>query len=244
MLGVRASVKIFLAAVCVFALTRDAMAAGLSAAPAVVSCAAVEQRADQAQRAFDACQEARDATMADRAACGDDLSSATQKLAATQSRVDWCQSSKDELCSEAAAFAQKLIDGKVTNVGSCVPGPAQVKLRQSLDDLENASKALGQLAEFGAGESDGLPVFAGSNASERLVARLLGPQREPFFYRRLLTEAVRLTAPRAWQQIRAGGPPKVEAWFASSDPLDSKLVEEAQRVNAATGQRGPSLSAA
>src|ERR1019366_5038355 len=93
MLGVRASVKIFLAAVCVFALTRDAMAAGLSAAPAVVSCAAVEQRADQAQRAFDACQEARDATMADRAACGDDLSSATQKLAATQSRVDWCQSS-------------------------------------------------------------------------------------------------------------------------------------------------------
>ncbi len=234
MLGVRASVKIFLVAVCVFALTREAMAAGPSAAPAVVSCAAVEQRADQAQRARST--PARRRAMWQRLIvrlCGDDLSSATQKLAATQSRVDSCQSSKDELCSEAAAFAQKLIDGKVTNVGSCVPGPAQVKLRQSLDDLENASKALGQLAEFGAGESDGLPVFAGSNASERLVARLLGPQREPFFYRRLLTEAVRLTAPRAWQQIRAGGPPKVEAWFASSDPSTSKLRRRsAAHVNA------------
>ncbi len=76
------------------------------------------------------------------------------------------------------------------------------------------------------------------------MARLLGPQREPFFYRRLLTEAVRLTAPRAWQQLQSGGPAKVEAWFASSDPLDAKLVEEAQRVNASAGQRGPSLSAA
>jgi hypothetical protein len=245
MLGVRASVKICLAAIVVLALGREAAAAGPQAPPSpVVSCAAIEQRADQAQRALDACQADRQAVAADRATCGDDLSVTSQKLTASQSRVDSCQASKDTLCSEAAAFAQKLVDGKVTNVGSCVPGPAQLKLRQSIEDWENASKALGQLAEFGAGEADSLPTLAGSTASERLVARLLGPQREPFFYRRLLTEAVRLTAPRAWQQIRAGGPPKVEAWFASSDPLDSKLVEEAQRVNAGTGQRGPSLSAA
>jgi hypothetical protein len=246
MLGVRASLKILAAAIGLLVLVHgEAIASGPpSPAPPVVSCAAAEQRADQAQHLLDACQEARSAVAADRAACGDDLSSTSQKLSSTQSRADSCQASKDALCSEAAAFAQRLLDGKVTNVGSCVPGPAQVKLRQLLEDWENASKALGQLAEFGAGESDTLPTLAGSTSSERLVARLLGPQREPFFYRRLLTEAVRLTAPRAWQQVRAGGPTKVEAWFSSSDPLDAKLVEEAQRVNAAAGQRGPSLSAA
>ncbi len=247
MLGFRSSLKTLVAgALGALALTRAAAAAGPQSAPPppVVSCAAVEQRVDQAQRALDACEEARQAVVADRAACGDDLASESQKLSSSQARVDSCQASKDALCSEAASFAQKLLDGKVTNVGSCVPGPAQVRLRQFLDDGENASKALGQLAEFAAGESDLLPALGGSSASERLVARLLGPQREPFFYRRLLTEAVRLTAPRAWQQVRAGGPAKVEAWFSSSDPLDGKLVEEAQRVNASAGQRGPSLSAA
>ncbi|HTB73111.1 MAG TPA: ATP-binding protein [Polyangiaceae bacterium] len=247
MLGVRPSLIVLAIGVLgVLAWAGPAAAAGPANAPAppVVSCAAVEQRLDQAQRAADACEEARQAVAADRAACGDDLSSASQKLTSTQARADACQASKDALCSEAASFAQRLLEGKVTNVGSCVPGPAQARLRQFLDDGENASKALGQLAEFGAGESDQLPTFGGSSSSERLVARLLGPQREPFFYRRLLTEAVRLTAPRAWQQIKSGGPTKVEAWFSSSDPLDGKLVEEAQRVNASAGQRGPSLSAA
>jgi hypothetical protein len=245
MLGIRATLTAWLVLAGVLALPRAAAAAGPQAAPSpTVSCTAVEQRADQAQHALDACQADREAVAADRASCTDDLAAASQKAGSAQARADACQSSRDSLCNEAASFAQKLVDGKVTNVGSCVPGPAQLKLRQTIEDWETASKSLGQLAEFGAGESDGLPAFGGSNAAERLVARLLGPQREPFFYRRLLTEAVRLTAPRAWQQIRAGGPPKVEAWFASSDPLDSKLVEEAQRVNAATGQRGPSLSAA
>ena len=247
MLGVRSSLNVLVAgAIGVLARCRSGAGGGPAERrrPPVVSCAAVEQRVDQAQRALDACEEARQAVAADRAACGDDLSSASQKLTASQARADACQASKDALCSEAASFAQKLLDGKVTNVGSCVPGPAQARLRQFLEDGENASKALGQLAEFGAGESDLLPTLGGSSSSERLVARLLGPQHEPFFYRRLLTEAVRLTAPRAWQQVRSGGPAKVEAWFASSDPLDAKLVEEAQRVNAAAGQRGPSLSAA
>jgi hypothetical protein len=246
MLGVRSSlILLVVAAIGVLAHAGLARAAGPpSAQPPPVSCAAVEQRLDQAQRAVDACEEARQAAVADRAACGDDLSSASQKLAASQARADACQSSKDALCSEAASFAQRLLDGRVTNVGACVPGPAQARLRQFLEDGEAASKALGQIAEFGAGESDQLPTLGGSSSSERLVARLLGPQREPFFYRRLLTEAIRLTAPRAWQQLRSGGPAKVEAWFASSDPLDGKLVEEAQRVNAAAGQRGPSLSAA
>ncbi len=48
-------------------------------------------------------------------------------------------------------------------MGSCVPGPAQARLRQFLEDGENASKALGQLAEFGAGESDVLPALGGSS---------------------------------------------------------------------------------
>jgi hypothetical protein len=245
MLGLRSSLIILVAgAIGALAPMRSAAASPQAASAPVNTCAAVEQRVDQAQRALDACEEARQAAASDRAECGDDLSSASQKLASTQARADACQASRDALCSEAASFAQRLLDGKVTNVGACVPGPAQARLRQFLEDGETASKALGQLAEFGAGESDVLPGFGGSSASERLVARLLGPQREPFFYRRLLTEALRLTAPHAWQQLKSGGPAKVEAWFASSDPLDTKVVEEAQRVNAAAGQRGPSLSAA
>ncbi len=246
MLGVRASLKIPVAAgLSVLALARVADAAGPHDAGVDVTCAAVEQRAEQAQRVLQSCEEAREGLAAERATCGDDLSSASQKLAASQSRADTCQASKDALCSEAAAFAQKLLDGRVTNVGSCVPGPEQAKLRQVFEGWETASKALGQLAEFGSGENDVLPTLGGASAGERLVARLLGPkQHEPFFYRRLLTEALRLTAPRAWQRIRAGGSAKVEAWFSSSDPLDSKLVEEAERVSASAGQRGPSLSAA
>jgi hypothetical protein len=245
MLGVRPSLSALAVAASALAFALPARALGpATPAPPPPNCSAAEQRADQAQKAVDACEEARSAAAADRATCGDDLSSTTQKLTATQSRADTCQASRDALCAEAASFTQRLLDGKVTNVGSCVPGPAQVRLRQFLDDYESTSKALGQLAEFGAGESDALPIPSGGGASERLVARLLGPQREPFFYRRLVTEAVRLTAPHAWQQIRAGGPAKIEGWFASSDPLDAKLVEEAQRVNAGAGQRGPSLSAA
>ena len=256
MLGVRATLNaagraytpaVWLAAAVVAALLWAWPAAAAGPAPTaapLVSCAAAEQRADQAQRAVDACEEARAAAAADKAACGDELSSTAQKLSTSQSRADTCQASRDELCSEAAAFAQRLLDGKVTNVGSCVPGPAQVRLRQFLEDSEAANKALAQLAEFGAGESDALPAATLPAATGRLVARLLGPQHEPLFYRRLLTEAMRLTAPRAWNQIKGGGPAKIEAWFASSDPLDSKLAEEMQHVSAASGQRGPSLSAA
>ncbi len=246
MLGVRATlIGIAAAALAVLAWPRAASAAGPAAtAQPVVSCAAAEQRADQAQRAVDACEEARDAASAQRAACADELSATAQRANASQSRADTCQVSKDELCSEAAAFAQRLLDGKVTNVGSCVPGPEQVRLRQFLEDSEATSKSLAQLAEFGAGESDSLPAPGAAPNAGRLVARLLGPQHEPLFYRRLLTEAMRLTAPRAWAQIKAGGPTKIEAWFASSDPLDAKLAEEAQRVSAASGPRGPSLSAA
>ncbi len=245
MLGVRASLKILVAgALLALVLAREARAAGPKDVNPDVVCAAIEQRAEQAQRVLQSCEETRDGLAAERATCGEDLASASQKLSSTQSRADVCQASKDSLCSEAAAFAHKLLDGRVTNVGSCVPGPEQARLRQVFEGWENASKALGQLAEFGSGETDVLPVLGGSSAGERLVARLLGPKREPFFYRRLLTEAVRLTAPRAWQRLRAGGPAKVEAWFSSSDPLDAKLVEEAQRVNASAGQRGPSLSAA
>jgi hypothetical protein len=245
MLGVRASLTVLTTgALAAFAFPRAAGAAGPHDVNPDVVCAAIQQRADEAQRVLQSCEGSRDSLAAERATCGEDLSSATQKLAATQSRADVCAASKDELCSEAAAFAHKLLDGRVTNVGSCVPGPEQAKLRQVFDGWENASKAVGQLAEFGSGESDVLPTLSGLTAGDRLLARLLGPKHEPFFYRRLLTEAVRLTAPRAWQRLRAGGPAKVDAWFASSDPLDAKLVEEAERVSASAGQRGPSLSAA
>ena len=168
-----------------------------------MSCAAVEQRVDQAQRALDACEEAREAVAADRAACGDDLSSASQKLTSTQSRADACQASKDALCSEAASFAQKLLDGKVTNVGSCVPGPAQAQAapvpRRRGERVEGARAARRVRRGRERRAAGARRVLGVASDSSRACS---GPQREPFFYRRLLTEAVRLTAPRAWQQIR------------------------------------------
>src|SRR5579859_1514545 len=167
MFGVRSSLTFLgVAAIGVLLRAGPARAAGPSSPqPPVVSCTAVEQRLDQAQRALDACEEARQAALDDREACGADLSSSSQKLTASQARVDACQASRDALCSEAASFAQRLLDGKVTNVGSCVPGPAQARLRQFLEDGESASKALGQIAEFGAGESDQLPTLGGSSSS-------------------------------------------------------------------------------
>src|SRR5262249_54015779 len=75
MLGVRRSrILLVVAAIGVLAPAGLARAAGPGAQSPPVSCAAVEQRLDQAQRAVDACEEARQATLADRAACGEDLS--------------------------------------------------------------------------------------------------------------------------------------------------------------------------
>jgi hypothetical protein len=226
---------------------RAALAAPLPGpADAGVSCAAVEQRLADAQRTLQTCTRNADSAIEERAACTSDLSSTSDKLHQCQGRVDAAQRERDGLCAEASSFARELLKGRVTNVGTCVPGQAQTELAALLKGWDGASAALAQIAAFGAGEAETLPRALGSSPAELRVAKLYGvAEREPIFYRRLLTEAVKLTAPVAWQGIRAGGPAKVAAWFAATTPLETGLVEEAQREHAsAPGPAGPPLTAA
>ncbi len=243
MFGLRASLNAVVAATFVLGgLARSALAAGPVDPPP--NCSAVEQRVEEAKQLLQSCESDRQSVAADRDACVEQVNSTNQKLATSQEHVEACTTAKANLCSEAATFAQKLLDGRVTNVGSCIPGPDQSRLRQLLRGWEEADVALAQVAAFAAGESDTLPAAFGATTAERLVSRLVGSApHDPVFYRRLLTEALKLTAPHSWQRIRSGGPTSVEGWFASEDPLDPKLVQEAQHV-ASAGQEGPSLSAA
>jgi hypothetical protein len=243
MFGLRTSLTAVAAAALVLSLgARHAAAAGPP--PPAPNCSAVEQRVEETKELLQACEDDRQGIAAERDSCVDQANAANQKLSASQAHVEACTDSKASLCAEAATFAQKLLDGRVTNVGSCIPGPDQSRLRQLLHGWEEADLALAQVASFAAGESDTLPAAFGATTAERLVARLVGSgPGDPVFYRRLLTEAVKLTAPRSWQRIRAAGPTSVESWFASADPLDTKLVQEAQHV-ASAGEEGPSLSAA
>src|SRR5207244_1115175 len=133
------------------------------------------------------------------------------------------------------------LDGRVANVGSCVPSKEQMQLAALLHGWERSTAVLGQLAAFGAGESDTLPTLSGTTPPERALERLIGKgPHEPAFYRRLLTEAVRLAAPQAWQRIRGAGGAGIDPWFSASTPLDPKLVEEVDRAHATpNGQGGP-----
>ena len=233
--------------VAVTVISRLGLAAPPGASDAgVVSCAAVEQRLAETRHTLETCEHRRQTVESDGASCKEELSSVSGKLDEAQAGEKTCKSSKDSLCTEAAGFARQLLDGRVANVGSCVPSKEQMQLSALLRGWETSTTAIGQIAAFGAGESDTLPTISGSTAPERAVERLLGKgRREPTFYRRLLTEAVRLSAPQAWQRIRTGGPTSIDAWFASNAPLDPKMVEEVDRAHATpNGQGGPPVSAA
>jgi hypothetical protein len=228
------------------ALGPTAHAAPPVAADAGVSCAAVEQRLAETQRTLQACTRNADDVIEERTACTNELASTVEKLHQSQGRLDATQRERDGLCTEAASFARDILRGRVTNVGTCVPADAQMELSALMKSWDNASIALAQIAAFGAGEADALPRALGNTPAERLVGKLYGvAEHEPIMYRRLLTEALKLTAPVAWQRIRAGGPAKVAAWFAATAPLEPGLVEEAQREHAsAPGPAGPPLTAA
>ncbi|WP_394827606.1 hypothetical protein [Pendulispora albinea] len=212
-----------------------------------VSCVAIEQRLAETRRTLETCERHRQTAEGERATCNEELSSTSNKLDDAQASDKACRTSKDALCTEAASFARSLLDGRVANVGSCVPSKEQMQLSALLRGWETSTAALGQLAAFGAGESDTLPrAPTGTTAAERAVERLIGKgPHEPMFYRRLLTEALRLAAPQAWQRIRTGGATGIEGWFSSTAPLEPKLVEEVDRSHAApNGQGSPPVSAA
>ncbi|HEX7663630.1 MAG TPA: hypothetical protein VF407_03925, partial [Polyangiaceae bacterium] len=208
------------------------------------SCAAIEQRARDAQRTLESCQSEKQTLASQKNACTDDLSQEKEKTAEAQAGQNSCISQKDTLCTEAASFAKQIVAGQVTNVGTCVPAPVQTDLIQTLKGWETTTTAMSQLAAYGEGESDVLPFTNGTTTAERMVSRLVAPSsREPLFYRRLVTDALKLSAPMSWQKIHDGGVNAIDAWFASNAPLDPKIVDEAQHKQTMSG-RGQSLSAA
>ena len=251
MFDLRKTLSILASMVAVLAITKLGFAApatgGAPDAGAPVSCVAVEQRLAETRRTLETCEHRRQTAESDKAACTEELSSTSNKLDDVQGNEKTCRASKDALCTEAATFARQLLDGRVANVGSCVPSKEQMQLTALLRGWENSTSALNQIAAYGAGESDTLPALSGATAPERAVEKLLGKggRREPAFYRRLLTEALRLSAPQAWQRVRTGGPGAIDTWFASTAPLEPKLVEEVDRAHATpNGQGGPPVSAA
>jgi hypothetical protein len=210
------------------------------------SCVAVQRDLATARATLDRCETERKTASDGQLVCSEQLTSSTATANEQRARSDALEASRNGLCSEAASFVQEVLAGHVTNVGTCVPGPLQVQLSALLRSWDRAGAALAQLAAYGAGETDTLPTVTGQGTSERLVARLLGPANgEPLFYRRLLTEALKLTAPNAWARLHAAGPAALDAWFATTGPLDADLVEEAQRLHGpGTKDTEPSLSTA
>ncbi|MEO8800595.1 MAG: hypothetical protein ABI551_22080, partial [Polyangiaceae bacterium] len=208
------------------------------------SCLAIEQRAIETQRTLAVCQGEQQTLASQKSACSDDLSQEKEKTAEAQAGQNSCIAQKDTLCTEAASFAKQIVSGKVTNVGTCVPGPVQVDLLQTLKGWEATTNAMSQLAAYGEGESDVLPYTNGTTTAERMASRLVSPSsREPLFFRRLVTEALKLSAPMSWQKIHDGGTLGIDTWFSSNAPLDEKIVDEAQHKQTMSG-RGQSLSAA
>ncbi len=242
MLGLRSTLK-WLAggAAAAFMMLPSSARAQIDAGP---SCAAIEQRAVETQRTLAVCQSEKQTLTSQKNACSDDLSQEKEKTAEAQAGQNSCIAQKDTLCTEAASFAKQIVSGKVTNIGTCVPGPVQIDLLQTLKGWEAATNAMSQLAAYGEGESDVLPYTNGTTTAERMASRLVSPSsREPLFFRRLVTEALKLSAPMSWQKIHDGGTLGIDTWFSSNAPLDEKIVDETQHKQTMSG-RGQSLSAA
>lgn len=244
MRGLRQALTLLLSVVTVVTFVRTARAVPLDAGVGV-SCAAVEQRLEGAQRTLEQCERQRERIVSERAACNEELASTQEKLGDTTSRESACRAKSEVMCTEAAGFARAILEGRVQNVGSCVPSQQQLQLSTLLRGWENTASALAQLNAFASGESDTMPGALGGTPQERLLARLVGgPQREPLIYRRLLVEAIKLAAPQTWQRIRGKGGPGIEPWFAKTDALDRSLVEEVERGHSGGGQGGAPVSAA
>ena len=249
MLALRASVGRCFGAVraltLVLVMSVVAFARPAHAAPAVVepppNCSAVEARLSRAETMVHACEASRRASEADATRCAANLEEEENAHSQSEGETKICEATKDTLCREADSFVREVLRGHVTNVGSCVLTEEQRQLVALLHSWENATSELTHLDAFAAGESDLLPLGSGDSATERLLARLLGTKNEPLFYRRLITEALKIVAPHAWAKLKE--PSTLEAWFAASEPLSPAIVDEAQRERGA-GAGGTSLSVA
>ncbi len=226
-------------AIAVF-VARTAVAAP-PAADTLPPCAAVESRLAQAESMVQSCEAARRAAEGDDARCAASLEEEKGARSRAEGETRTCTAERDTLCREADGFVRDLLHGHVTNVGTCVLSDEQRELLALLKSWENVSSQLAHLDAFAAGESDALPQAGGDTPAERLLQRLIGTKNEPLFYRRLLTEALKIVAPHAWAKMKE--PAALDAWFTASEPLSPAIVEEAQRERS-SGGGGTSLSVA
>ncbi len=225
--------------------SRLAFAQGVPDASAP-SCVEAQRKAQSAERALRSCEVERERASNDLGSCRTTSTEETAKAAENEGRAKTCETSRETLCSSVSTFTEDLLSGKVSPA-TCVSDAQRKRLRDKLGGWDAAAAALGQLGTYGLGASDVLPFVHGQSAGEKQLARLLGSgQREPLLYRRLLTEALHLTAPESFASLRAGGVTSMESWFSSDAPLDPKLVQEAQRerktdITAASGPLSTAL---
>ncbi len=217
-----------------------------AATDAGVSCVEVEQRLASVQRTLATCQEQARAVGSARDRCLAELDDTERSLEQSTAKAAACVDEKEQQCRDAAVMAASFLQGSARGVGACVPPATEAQIQELLDGWFAVSKALAQLDEYVSGTSDTLPRPAGPTETERHLARVLGVrQGAPLWNRRVLLEAFKLTAPRAWQKTRAQGAPAVEAFFDTLGPLPEAIVTEANGEHPEPpGPAGPPLSAA
>jgi hypothetical protein len=209
---------------------------------AQVSCAAFETRLAQVESQMALCEGSRRTIETQAVRCGEDLETEREARDKAEGATSSCESERNALCRSADTFVRDFLRGHVTNVGTCVLSEEQKEMMALLHSWESASAALARIDAFVSGETDVVPTVSGETVPERLVARLAGTRGEPLFYRRLITEALRIVAPKSWARIREPAA-SLEAWFSRTEPLSPDIVDEAQRDHPVAGA-GQSLSVA
>lgn len=213
------------------------------------SCEPIERELEQTRRSLDQEREDEVQLGQQRDTCARDLTSTKQSLDQVQSTAAACKQSRDHLCSTTAGVIDDLLREHVPDASrtGCVSKDQDKRLETLLRSWTNARAGLAALGAYSDGETDQIRLLpSGTTALDRLLERIAtGEQGFPLADRRLLVEAMRLVAPKAWSAIHGRGTAGLEAWFAGAEPLDPGIADEAQRATRnATGPAGPPLSAA
>jgi len=217
-------------------------------ADAGASCVAVERELAASRRAHDEVRREANAAAHEAAECKTDLAAQSARLQQSAEASRSCQQEREHLCSATSALVDDITRGRTRAAGEtgCVTPEQQSRLDAYVGGMSGAATWVSQLAAFESGETDTFPrPRAGSTALERAIQRLGTDAGGRPFHRRLLVDAMRLVAPKAWQRIRDGGATAIDAWFVSTAPLDHDVVAEAQRApTQASAPEGSPLTAA
>lgn len=193
-------------------------------------------------------QQARAAAEHEGAVCKQELATTSERVVEGNAATRSAQRERDHVCSATAALVDELARGQASNATEtgCVSADAQSKLNGVVSGWSNASSWLGQVAAYQSGETDTLPrPRTGNTPIDRTIQRLSRGKDGRVFHRRLLVEALKIVAPRAWDKIKIGNATAVDAWFSSAAPLEPEILAEAQHGHAGPGApAGPTLSSA